>query len=89
MTKHYPLLRFYTKENCPLCDVAFKIVERAAKKIKFTIETVDITRSDDLMMKYGSEIPVIEINGIFEFKYKVNEKDLLSVLEKYSEKQNS
>ena len=89
MTKNYPLLRFYTKESCHLCDAAFEIVERISNKINFTLETVDITQSDDLMMKYGSEIPVIEINGIFEFKYKVNEKDLLSVLEKYSEKQNS
>lgn len=89
MTKNYPLLRFYTKESCHLCDVAFEIVERISNKINFTLETVDITQSDDLMMKYGSEIPVIEINGIFEFKYKVNEKDLLSVLEKYSEKQIS
>ena len=89
MTKNNPLLRFYTKESCHLCDVAFEIVERISNKINFTLETVDITQSDDLMMKYGSEIPVIEINGIFEFKYEVNEKDLLSVLEKYSEKQIS
>ncbi len=88
MTKNYPLLRFYTKESCHLCDVAFEIVERISNKINFTLETVDITQSDGLMMKYGSEIPVIEINGIFEFKYKVNEKDLLRALEKYSEKQN-
>ena len=89
MTKHYPLLRFYTKESCHLCDVAFEIVERISNKINFTLETVDITKSDDLMMKYAVEIPVIEINGNFEFKYKVNEKDLLIALEKYSEKQIS
>ena len=84
MIKQYPLLRFYTKENCHLCDVAFKIIERAAKKIKFTIETVDITQSDDLMMKYGIEIPVIEIDGKLEFKNKVAEKELLRSIRKYS-----
>ena len=89
MTKHYPLLRFYTKESCHLCDVALEIVARISNKINFTLEKVDITQSDDLMMKYGNDIPVIEINGNFEFKYKVTEKDLLSTLEKYSEKQKS
>jgi len=89
MIKNYPLLRFYTKESCHLCDVAFEIVERISDKIHFTLETVDITQSDELMTKYGIEIPVIEINGILEFKYKVNERDLLRVLEKYSEKQIS
>ena len=84
MTKHYPLLKFYTKEACHLCDVAFEIVMRAAKKIKFSIETVDITQSDDLMMKYGIEIPVIEIDGNLEFKYKINEKDLLRSIKRYS-----
>ena len=84
MTKHYPLLRFYTKENCHLCDVALEIVKRAAKKLKFTLETVDITQSDDLMMKYGIEIPVIEIDGNLEFKNEVNEKELLRSIKKYS-----
>ena len=87
MTTHIPHLRFYTKESCRLCDVAFEIVERISNKINFTLETVDITQSDDLMKKYGNEIPVIEINGNFEFKYKVNEKELLRSLEKYSEEQ--
>lgn len=89
MTKHYPLLRFYTKENCHLCDVALEIVKRAAKKLRFTLETVDITQSDDLMMKYGIEIPVIEINGNLEFKHKVNAKHLLRRLKNYSEAQIS
>ena len=84
MIKHYPILRFYTKENCHLCDVAFEIVERTAKKIKFTLETVDITQSDELMMKYGIEIPVIEIDGKLEFKHKVNEKELLRIIREYS-----
>ena len=84
MTKHYPLLIFYTKENCHLCDVALEIVKRAAKKLRFTLETVDITQSDDLMMKYGIEIPVIEIDGDLEFKNEVNEKELLRSIRKYS-----
>lgn len=89
MIKYHPLLRFYTKESCHLCDVALEIVERISNKTNFVLEKVDITQSDDLMMKYGNDIPVIEINGNFEFKYKVTEKDLLRTLEKYSEKQKS
>ncbi len=85
MTKHYPLLRFYTKETCHLCAVAFRIVKRVSKKVKFTLEAVDITQSDNLMIKYGTEIPVIEIDGNLEFKYKINEKDLLRTIKKYSE----
>lgn len=84
MTKQYPLLRFYTKENCHLCEVAFETVVRASKKIKFTLETVDITQSDELMLKYGIEIPVIEIDGNLEFKNNVKEKDLLRSIKKYS-----
>ena len=54
-----------------------------------TINQDVYTQSDDLMMKYGIEIPVIEIDGNIEFVYKVKEKDLLSMLEKYSEEQFS
>ncbi len=89
MTEQYPLLSFYTKEDCHLCEVAFEIVKQAAKKIKFSLETIDITQSDDLMMKYGIEVPVIEINGKIEFKHKINEKDLIHTIKQYSKEQIS
>ena len=84
MTKQYPHLKFYTKESCHLCDVAFEIVTKVSKKIRFNLEIIDITQSDYLMMKYGIEIPVIEIDGNLEFKHKMSEKDLLRSLKKYS-----
>ncbi|OOE14273.1 glutaredoxin family protein [Fictibacillus arsenicus] len=57
-------LIFYTKEHCPLCDKAHKLLQDLQKEIPFTIETVDIYKDDVLLEKYGLMIPVIEVEGV-------------------------
>lgn len=56
-------LIFYTKEHCPLCDKAHKLLQDLQQEIPFTIETVDIYKDDVLLEKYGIMIPVREVEG--------------------------
>ncbi|MGM7682953.1 glutaredoxin family protein [Cytobacillus sp. Hm23] len=51
----------YTKENCPLCDKAQKILVELQGEIPFQLELIDIYKDDLLLEKYQLMIPVVEI----------------------------
>jgi thiol-disulfide isomerase/thioredoxin len=54
---------FYTKEHCPLCDKAHKLLQEMQQEIPFHIEAIDIYKDDVLLERYGLMIPVIEVEG--------------------------
>lgn len=81
MTIDLHTVNFYTKEGCHLCDVALDVIEQAKGKIDFQFNSIDITKDDELMIKFEFEIPVIEIDGEIVFKNKVDKKKLISILE--------
>ncbi|MFN7252582.1 MAG: glutaredoxin family protein [Anaerobacillus sp.] len=57
-------VKYYTKENCSLCDKGLLILERVSKEIPLEIEMVDIYQDDELLEKYQIMIPVVEINDV-------------------------
>ena len=59
----------YSRDNCPLCDEAYEILD----KYGFSIETIDISRDSELLHKYEMCIPVVEIDGKVRFRGKINE----------------
>ena len=75
-----PLVKFYTKEECPLCETALEIIMQVAESIDFELNMLDITQDNNLMMRFGTEIPVVEINGDIAFKYRVNKKEFIRLL---------
>ncbi len=80
MTANRHTVNFYTKEGCHLCVVALKIIDLVAEKIDFQFNSIDITKDEELMMKFDIEIPVIEIDKKIVFVHKVDKQKLISIL---------
>jgi len=75
-----PLVTLYTRKGCCLCDEAKHVVEQARARAAFDYEEFDIDGDADLQRRYNDEVPVIAINGVKAFKYKVDMKEFLKKL---------
>jgi len=80
LTANRHTVNFYTKEGCHLCEVALEIIDLVAEKIDFQFNSIDITKDEELMMKFDLEIPVIEIDKEIVFVHKVDKQKLISIL---------
>ena len=69
-------LTLYTRKDCCLCDEMKAAVAKAANKIEIALEEIDVDSSAELAERYGSEVPVLFINGRKAFKYRVEAKEL-------------
>ena len=71
----------YTRAGCHLCDDAKHVIEAARRRAVFAYEEIDIDGDAELQERYNFEVPVIAIDGVKAFKYRVNEDELLKKLE--------
>lgn len=58
-----PTIIFYTLEACSLCDNVDNWLAMLAADKKYNIQKIDIVgaeNSEELVQKYGSDIPVLE-----------------------------
>jgi thiol-disulfide isomerase/thioredoxin len=53
------VVKFLTRPGCHLCEEAFPLVERAARRARVEVEIVDIETDDALVAEYGLRIPVL------------------------------
>ena len=53
----------YGKPGCHLCDDARQVIEAVCAELGETFVEVDITTSEDLMARFGEEIPVTFVDG--------------------------
>ena len=70
----------YTRAGCHLCDEAKQVLERARGRAAFTLEIEDIDRDPELRRLYNEEVPVIAIDGVKAFKYRLTEAEFLRKL---------
>jgi glutaredoxin len=70
----------YTRRGCCLCDEAKVVLMAARARSAFDYEEFDIDADEALRQRYNDEVPVIAINGVKAFKYKVNMKEFLKKL---------
>jgi len=75
-----PLVTLYTRKGCCLCDEAKQVLEQARGRADFDYEEFDIDADPALVRRYNDEVPVIAINGVKAFKYKVDMKEFLKKL---------
>ena len=54
----------YTKDKCHLCETAKRELRKAAERIPFSYEEVDIYQSDELVERYGLMIPVLMYGSV-------------------------
>jgi glutaredoxin len=66
----------YSRPGCHLCDEAKDIIDRVRKRHAFAIRVINIEEDPALESAYGTEIPVVFINGSKAFKYHVDEREL-------------
>jgi glutaredoxin len=71
-----------SKPGCHLCDRAKDIVERCRARVPFALEVVDISQDDALLARYGTDIPVILLDGVEVARHFVRERKLLELLNK-------
>ena len=61
----------YTRPGCHLCEEAKAEIHAAGCDGEYLLEEVNIDTDPALKERYGLEIPVILINGIKAFKYRL------------------
>ena len=64
-------VRLYTRPGCHLCEEAKREILAASCADEYELEEVNIDDDPQLKQLYGSEIPVITINGHKAFKYRL------------------
>jgi hypothetical protein len=67
----------YTKTDCCLCDEAFDVIARVRREHPFELEKVDIGSDSVLTARYSERIPVVLVDGVEEFVYRVDEQALV------------
>ena len=65
----------YSRPGCHLCDEAKEVIERVGRRIAFSLRVINIETDPELEKKYGEEIPVVFVNGMLAFKYRVDEAE--------------
>ena len=73
-------LTLYSRPGCHLCDEMKDVIERVRRTTPMWVDVVDISTDPDLESRYGSEIPVLLINGKKAAKYRIGEDELRRVL---------
>jgi thioredoxin-related protein len=69
-------LLLYSRKECCLCQEMKKVIRQTAAHCPLTIQEIDVDGSPDLQARYGSEVPVLFINGRKAFKYRVTATEL-------------
>lgn len=79
-----PHVLFYTKPGCHLCEDAKREIESAGCSDEFTFEEVNILSDPELQRRYANEIPVVLVNGVHTFKYRLTAADFRRAIKRYS-----
>ena len=66
----------YSRPGCHLCDEAKAVVEPLREQYPMVLRTINVESSADLVNRYGSEIPVVFINGEEAFRQRVVRTEL-------------
>jgi glutaredoxin len=68
-------VEIYSRPGCHLCDEAKEVIERVRRRIAFGVRVIDIETDPELEKRYGEQIPVVLVNGVLAFKYRVDEAE--------------
>ena len=76
-------LTLYSRPGCHLCDDMKAAIARVTSRehaVDVTLEEIDISTDADLESRYGTEIPVLLLNGRKVAKYRVSQGELARML---------
>ena len=76
-----PRVTLYTRAGCCLCDDAKRVLAEARRRgADFDYEELDIDGDPGLRRLYNDEVPVVAINRVKAFKYRVDMQEFLKKL---------
>ena len=75
-----PHVTLYTRAGCCLCDEAKVVLADARRRADFDYEELDIDGDPELRRRYHDEVPVVAINHVKAFKYRVDRDEFLKKL---------
>ncbi|CAN2224954.1 Glutaredoxin-like [Candidatus Nanopelagicaceae bacterium] len=77
----------YSRQGCHLCEIAVKTINSLRNELEYSVEVLYIDGNEELEKLYGTEVPVIHINGEHHDFYKVDPVRFKTSLEKYRQRQ--
>jgi len=75
-------IEIYSRPDCHLCGEAKEVIDRVRLRFPFLVRVINIETDPELEKIYGEQVPVVFINGIKAFKYRVDEAELEKRLKK-------
>ncbi|GGD20388.1 glutaredoxin family protein [Nocardioides daphniae] len=75
-----PRITLYGRPGCHLCDDARAVVERVCADLGESFVEVDIDSDEDLLDRFGEEIPVTFVDGRQHDFWRVDESRLRAAL---------
>lgn len=69
-------LTLYSRPDCCLCEEMKTTLHAVQREMPFALDQVDISNDAALTARFGTEIPVLFINGRKAFKYRVTASEL-------------
>ncbi len=76
-----PRVLLYSKPGCHLCDDARDVVEAVCRELGETYDEVDITTSEELVRRFGEQIPVTFVDGEQHDFWRVDARRLRAALQ--------
>ncbi len=73
-------IRLYGKPDCCLCDRADEVLRALGGEFRLRIEKIDISKSAELLARYGTDIPVATLDGRELFRHRADPEALRAVL---------
>ena len=70
------LVELFSKQDCHLCDEAKAVLEKVRQDIPFHLKEYKLTEGDEKFEEYSDLVPVVLIDKVMAFKYRVNEHTL-------------
>jgi glutaredoxin len=77
----------YSRHGCHLCEIAEQTINSLRIDLEFSVEVLYIDGNEELEKLYGTEVPVIHINGEHHDLYKVDPVRFKTSREKYRQHQ--
>jgi glutaredoxin len=76
-------LTVYSKPGCHLCDVMKEVIHRVIgeRASEISLDEVDISTDAGLLQRYGTDIPVLMIDGEKVAKYRITAEELRRMLQ--------
>lgn len=74
------VLTLYSRAGCHLCEEMKAIIARVATRVPLRLDEIDIATDSALEDRWGTQIPVLLVDGRKIAKYRISEEALTRLL---------